>query len=116
MKSSNKLNKFKKHSTQIVLCTTSNIKEAKKITKKLLNKKLSACITLIPNVLSYYYWKNKIEKTKEIQMIIKTKSSLKNRVFLQIKKYNSYETPELIAIQIEDIDQSYLNWMNKIIN
>ncbi len=103
----------KKNNIILILCTTSNIKNAKKITKILLKKKLISCANIIENIQSYYLWNKKIKKEKEIKIIIKTFSILKKIVYKIIKKYHNYDIPEILVIKTKNYNNKYSNWMNK---
>ena len=64
----------------ILIETTSNSKEVLDIiSKKLLNKKLTACIHMI-EVDSNYLWKNNIVKEKEYKISIKTVEKNKGKI------------------------------------
>lgn len=100
----------------LVLCTLPNNKDfAFKLIKILLNLKLAACITLINKAHSFYYWNNKIENQKELQLLIKTKLSLQDSIFKTIKELHPYEIPELLVLRIVTGEQNYLNWINSML-
>ena len=65
--------------------TTSNLDNAKRISKIFLNDKKAVCINLIKNVNSFYLDNNSINFSNEIIMIIKTK--LKKVKLRYIKKF-----------------------------
>ena len=65
----------------------SNKKEAEKIAKKLLNKKLIACANIISNVHSYFVWKNKVQNSKEIVICGKTTSTNQEKDYPRGKKF-----------------------------
>ena len=56
----------------IILTTVSSKKEAELIGSKLIDKELAACVNIIPNIKSIYYWEGKINKDSEYLLIIKT--------------------------------------------
>lgn len=87
--------------------------EAKKIARYLLKNKLVVCCNLIPKVDSIYRWKGKIEETKEAVLIVKTKSSLKDKAIAQIKKVHSYESPVILSWDIKTTTQEVASWVNK---
>lgn len=107
---------FNKKNFCIILCTVPDKKIANLIAKTLLEKKLAACINIIPGVTSFYFWKNVLEKTKEIQLIIKSFIRLKNQIFKEIKHLHSYGVPELLMLKTNDIDREYLSWVNCVLN
>lgn len=100
-------------STIIILCTLPNNKNfALKLIKILLDNKLAACITLLHETQSFYYWNDKFENQIEFQLLIKTKKSLKKDVFKKIKTLHPYKLPELLVIPIISGEINYLNWIH----
>ncbi len=85
------------------------------IIKKILDKKFSCCINTINNIKSYYYWNNKINKNKEIKIIIKSFLYLKNKIINIIEKNHPYKIPEILIFKIKNLNNKYLNWMKSII-
>jgi periplasmic divalent cation tolerance protein len=94
-----------------VLTTVEKKEEAEKIAEILLKKRVGSCIQIFP-ITSLYWWKGKIEKAEEWMCFIKTKKNLYKKVEKLIKENHSYETPEIIAIPINEGSKSYLKWLN----
>jgi periplasmic divalent cation tolerance protein len=95
------------------MCTCPDINNAKLIAQHLIKERLAACVNIIPNVISIYRWQDTIESDEEIQLIIKTQSDKFNEVANEIKRLHRYDTPEIIAMNIQQGDNSYLNWINE---
>ena len=95
----------------VVYITTGNIKEAEKISDKLIKDKLAACANMIPKVKSVFSWKGKIEEANEQLLIVKTKLLLFRRLVKAVKKLHSYEVPEIIALPIIEGNEAYFNWI-----
>jgi len=98
---------------QVVLCTCPNSQKAKEIAKSLVHKKYAACVNIIPNVTSVYRWQDNIECDDEIQLVIKTTKDKFNTVCDEIKRLHPYDTPEVIAMNIQQGDEAYLNWITE---
>jgi periplasmic divalent cation tolerance protein len=98
-----------------VYVTASNGEEAKKIARHVLEKKLAACVNIFP-ISSMYWWKEKIEESDEVGMIIKTKSEKFKELRNEIKSMHSYTTPCICAIALEDGSQAFLNWINSVVS
>ncbi|MEM2842323.1 MAG: divalent-cation tolerance protein CutA [Candidatus Bathyarchaeia archaeon] len=96
----------------IVFITCQSIKEAEKIAKILLSKRLVACVNILPRIKSFYWWKGKIEKSQESLLIIKSKTSLLNKLINKVKLIHSYEIPEIIAFPIIGGYNNYIKWLN----
>ncbi|MGE4357081.1 MAG: divalent-cation tolerance protein CutA [Candidatus Omnitrophota bacterium] len=99
----------------IVFVTVSNQQEAEKIASLLVKKRLVACVNIIPEIKSIYRWKGKIERAKELFLILKSKKNLIDLLCKEIKKNHSYEVPEIIAIDIVKGYLPYLEWLKKAI-
>ncbi|WWP01031.1 MAG: divalent cation tolerance protein CutA [Candidatus Dasytiphilus stammeri] len=95
----------------IILCTVPNEDWALKLAKKSLEEKLAACITQLKNASSLYYWKGEIKQTKEVQMLIKTDSLHQSKLLRLLKDMHPYETPELLALTVPDVDEQYHSWL-----
>jgi periplasmic divalent cation tolerance protein len=96
----------------IVFITCETVEEARKIADALLSKKLAACINILPQIESLYWWKGKIEEAKEALLIVKSKTLLLNKIIDEVKLIHSYETPEIIALPIIGGYENYIKWIN----
>ncbi len=90
-------------------CAT--IEEAKKIIHILLNEKLIACASIIPNVCSIYVWENSVHESNEIKAILKTQKEHFEKIEKIILDLGSYEVPEINQINIEKAHIPYLIWL-----
>ena len=97
---------------RIFYSTTSNLKNAEIIAKKLLKEKKAVCINLIEKVKSYYLNNNSIESTQEVIMIIKTKLD-KNHIEDFLQSIHNYEIPIIIEIKTTAPNKKYLEWFLK---
>jgi NAD(P)H-hydrate epimerase len=95
----------------VLFITASSEEEAKMISGALLEQGIVACVNLIPGVSSLYMWEGKMEESKEVIMMIKTRTSLVNEVSTQVKLLHSYDLPETIALPISGGSTSYLDWV-----
>ncbi len=96
----------------VIYCTVPTKQDAKSIAKILLTQRLAACINIVDKVQSIFSWHDEICEEKELLMMIKTKSTLFDRVRQAIKLTHPYNIPEIIAIPIEQADSEYLEWIN----
>jgi len=99
----------------VVLVTTKDKNQATKIAKGLLEAKLIACANIIGGVHSLFWWQGKIDSSKEVLLILKSKKSLFKKIEAKVKSLHSYQTPEIIALPIVDGSKPYLDWINSSI-
>ncbi|MGB9891215.1 divalent-cation tolerance protein CutA [Thermodesulfovibrio yellowstonii] len=98
----------------VVLITAPNEDEAVKISKILVEEKLAACVNILKDIRSIYFWQGKIEDEQEVLMIVKTKSELFEELEKKVKSLHSYTVPEIIGIKIKKGSESYLNWIIEV--
>jgi periplasmic divalent cation tolerance protein len=96
---------------RIVLTATASEEEARKIARHLVQRRLAACVNVIPQVESIYRWQGKIEEAREWLLIIKTTAAAFAQVREAITELHSYELPECICLTIEDGSPAYLQWI-----
>ena len=98
----------------VVMVSASSQNEAEKIAKELVEKKLAACVSIIPNMRSIYIWEGKVEDSEEYLMIIKTRGELFEQVKRAIQDLHSYKIPEIISLPITHALEDYVRWINEV--
>jgi periplasmic divalent cation tolerance protein len=96
---------------RIVLSTAGSEGEARKIAHHLVERKIAACVNIVPQVESIYRWQGKVESAGEWLLIIKTTVALFSAVRDAIGELHSYDLPECIAVEISDGSTEYLDWI-----
>jgi len=97
----------------IVLSTCASAEEAERIARRLLEKRLAACVNLVAGARSLYRWQGAIEEAAECLLIIKSRQNLWEELRAEIQRLHSYEIPEVLLLAIEDGSPAYLNWLNE---
>lgn len=95
----------------LVLTTTTSEDEARKIAEMLIERRLAACVNIIPRIHSVYRWQGKVESAEEFLLIVKTSTGKQDEVQAAIRELHSYELPECISIPIEGGSAEYLTWI-----
>ncbi len=96
----------------LVLCSFSDISEAKSCAKELVKQNLAGCVNVIKEVTSFYQWEGELKEDSECLLVIKTTRVNYENVELFLKAHHSYEIPEIIAVPIVKGSEKYLNWLN----
>ena len=94
----------------ILISTFSTLDEAKEISHNAIKEKFAACANIIP-VNSIYSWKNSIESSDEFLVIFKTTSSNISQLRNFISTKHGYDVPEIIDFEVDNVNDSYLNWL-----
>lgn len=97
----------------VIFVTTPNKKEANHIARKLIKKRLAACVNIIDKIDSLFWWQGKIDHAKEALLVIKSKKFKLGRIIKLVKSLHSYAVPEIIALPITGGEEKYLRWMDE---
>ena len=97
----------------IVVVTSSSASEAKIMATHLLQERLVACVNLVPKITSLYWWQDKIEECREALMFMKTTRERVERVMESVKKFHSYDVPEILVLPVSGGSEEYLRWIDE---
>ncbi len=99
---------------RVVLCNTPP-DQAERIAKALVERRLAACVNVIPAVTSIYRWKGAIERETESTLLIKTRTEHLPALMSAIRELHPYEVPEIVALPVspEEVNPAYLKWLHE---
>jgi periplasmic divalent cation tolerance protein len=96
----------------VVLMTAANADEATRIAEMLVERKLAACVQILPPMTSIYVWKGEVQRENEILLIAKSTRTKFDELESAVRAIHSYETPEIIALPILAGSPDYLSWLS----
>ncbi|MBL8124802.1 MAG: divalent-cation tolerance protein CutA [Pyrinomonadaceae bacterium] len=99
----------------IVLTTTPTEEEAEQLASQMVEQKLAACVQVLPNIKSIYFWEGRIQKEGENLLLIKTLDDRYSDLEKFILEHHSYEIPEIVALNSEHVSGSYLKWLSEFV-
>ncbi|GAU90576.1 hypothetical protein RvY_02977 [Ramazzottius varieornatus] len=91
--------------------TAPNDTVARFIARGLVNKKLAACVNIVPRVTSIYIWQNEVNEDEEVIMMIKSKTSLLEELTKFVRDNHPYDVCEVISTTITQGNPPYLQWL-----
>src|SRR5271156_3999705 len=94
-----------------VYTTYPSIVEAEQSGRALVERRLCACVNILPGMVSLYWWQGAIERGEEVVMIIKPRAALAEKVRAAVKDMHSYTTPAILVLPIETVDPDYHAWI-----
>jgi periplasmic divalent cation tolerance protein len=97
----------------LVMISCSSKREAAKIKKVLLEERKVACVNLISGVDSFFWWKGRIDSSREVLLLAKSERRMLRAIIRLVKKIHSYEVPEVIALPISAGSEDYLRWITE---
>jgi periplasmic divalent cation tolerance protein len=99
-------------SAVVVLCTAPDDATANALAQRALDAQLAACVTLLPGATSLYVWQGKLERTAEVQMLLKSSEAHQQVLIELLKAAHPYDTPELLVLPVTHGESEYLSWLS----
>ena len=96
----------------VVLSTAGTEDEASRIASALVERRLAACVNVVPGVSSTYRWQGAVQTDREWLLVVKTRRDRFEAVRAAIRELHSYEVPEIVMLDIADGDAAYLAWID----
>ena len=98
-------------SALLMISTAGSEKEGHKIARRLVEDKIAACVNVIPQMTSFFFWKGKLCQKKEAMIFIKTDKRRMKELINKIKAMHSYNVPEIIFLEVDGGEKRYLQWV-----
>jgi periplasmic divalent cation tolerance protein len=95
----------------LVYTTWPSIVEAEQAGRAVVEKRLAACVNILPGMISHYWWQGQIERAEEVVVLVKTRASLAEAVRQAVKELHSYATPAFMVLPVESVDADYYRWI-----
>jgi periplasmic divalent cation tolerance protein len=95
----------------VVLTTVANDSEAERLVRALLERRLIACGTILPEARSLYRWNNAIADEREVVVLLKTNRARVEALEAAFEELHPYKVPELLALPVAAGLQKYLGWI-----
>ena len=95
----------------VVLTTTSSVDDAARIARELVERRLVACVNIVPQIRSIYRWEGEVQDEGESLLISKTVANRFEDVAAAIRELHPYDVPEIVALPAERIDPAYATWL-----
>ena len=95
----------------VVMLTAASREEAARLAEMLVGARLAACVQLLPEMESVYWWRGAIRREPEYLLLAKTTAGHFAAIEREVRALHSYETPEIVALPVSDVSAPYLEWL-----
>jgi periplasmic divalent cation tolerance protein len=98
---------------RVALVTCASLLQAKLIARTVVEMRLAACVNIVTSpVESYFRWKNRVERGRELLLIIKTTAAKLAPLEKEVKRLHSYDVPEFLVLSVDTGSADYFEWIS----
>ena len=94
-----------------ITCPTAEV--ANDLAAALVERRLAACVNVVPGITSVYHWKGEVCRDSEVLLLAKTRSELASQVLEVVAQLHPYDVPEVLWLRVEQGSASYLDWLDQ---
>lgn len=96
---------------RVLFVTVPDAKLGVELAAGLVERKLAACVNVVPGITSVYRWEGTIHKDPEALLLIKTRAGALYELSQFIKEKHPAKVPEIISLPITEGNAAYLEWL-----
>ncbi len=97
--------------TFLVYVTARDEAEAAALGRLLVERRLAACVNVIPRIASFYWWEGELVEDREAVLIAKTAERLLEPLAEAVRGAHSYQVPAILAFPVEHLNPAYRDWL-----
>lgn len=96
-----------------IYTTVANKDEATRIGKSLVESHLAACVNILAEMTSFYWWNGVLEQSQEVVLIAKSQAHLSEPLIKHIRQLHSYACPCIVTLPISGGNPDFLQWITQ---
>ena len=97
----------------VALSTVATAADADRLARALVERRLAACVNVVPGVVSHYRYQGELHRDQEQLLVIKTRAERMGALRAAFAELHPYDVPELVALEITDGLEPYLEWLDE---
>ncbi|MBL9008682.1 MAG: divalent-cation tolerance protein CutA [Myxococcales bacterium] len=95
----------------LVFCTFPNSDDAAQVAQQLVGDGLVACVNILRDVRSIYFWQGEIVNATEVLCLMKTQSDNYAELVQRLSEMHPYTVPEIVGVRPSAVNEPYLKWV-----
>jgi len=100
----------------VALSTVATAEDAERIARSLVERRVAACVNVVPGVVSVYRWKGEVCRDEERLLIVKTRAEKLPALREALLALHPYELPELVVLPVVAGHEPYLAWVDESVS
>ena len=100
----------------VALTTVATAEDGERIARALVERRLAACVSVVPGVVSVYRFKGEVCRDEERLLVVKTRAERLPALIEALVALHPYELPELVALPVVAGHEPYLAWIDESVS
>jgi len=97
----------------MIYCPCASAEEALRLGRGIVERKMAACVNILPQMTSAYWWEGTVQEALEAVLILKTFPAFRESVVQEIKKQHSYAVPAILCWEVGSGNEQFTAWMRQ---
>jgi periplasmic divalent cation tolerance protein len=93
--------------------TCPDVEVANRLATALVQRRVAACVNLVPGITSVYHWQGEICRDSEVLLLVKTRLDAAEKLLAVVAELHPYEVPEVLWTPVVQGNRSYLDWLDE---
>ncbi|XP_017025092.1 divalent-cation tolerance protein CutA [Drosophila kikkawai] len=106
---------YQADTNSVVFVTTPDRETGKKLASSIIERRLAACVNIVPEIESIYLWEGKVNQDSETLLMIKTRTERVDELSKFVRENHPYSVAEVISLPIQNGNLPYLNWITQTV-
>lgn len=99
-------------SVSMLYVTAESREQALSVGRTLVTERLIACANVIDGMTSVYRWKDQLEQSDEVVLLLKTRTELVERAIARVRELHPYDVPCIVSWPLGAGNSDYLDWID----
>lgn len=95
----------------LVYITVPNERDGKRLAQALVERRLAACVNMVPQITSVYRWEGEVQVDHEGLLLAKTQAKLVPQLRDAVVEMHPYDVPAITVLPLQDVHPPYLAWI-----
>ena len=95
----------------VVYATFPTHETARAAARRLIERRLAACVNIIPGMTAVYEWEGELHEDAEIVALIKTRRTHCEAAIGAVREGHPYANPAAIVLDVSGGSRDYLDWL-----
>lgn len=88
-------------------------KNAADVARALVERKVAACVNVLPAIRSFFHWEGAVQDEPESLLIVKSTRGRFEELKAAVLELHPYTVPEVIAVPVVEGHEPYTRWVGE---